>query len=175
MTFSSADLFEFVKIDYMLKATNFDLKPVDGDDLTEFPYPEEDANSWFLKLNSNVHGVMVSLRSLELYSNLSDYALIHSEEFCYRFSVLIPKKHTILFPIEIFFFLFVFPGCIFGFLYLNCKIFENDVNTLQTIQILVGQAVNHDFRKISSKVIFFTVIIIYTFIYNDIYYIITNT
>lgn len=187
VTFSSNDLFkkmkrgdqftEFVKIDYtvryMLRASNFDLKPVVGDNIPVFPYQEEDANSWFSKLNSNVHGVMVSLRSVSMFSNISDYALVHSEEYCRGFVALIPKQHVIIFPVNILIFFVVIPGSIFIFLYVFDKLNKED-NNLQLIQLILGQTVNFDFRKLSSKVTFLTILAVYIIVSNDVYSIIMS-
>lgn len=60
-------------------------------------------------------------------------------------------------------------------IHLIYKINKEDKNILQSIYLLVGQSARYDFRKISSKIMLLTILIIYTILSNDIYSIIVNS
>lgn len=154
---------------------NFDLRSVAGDDLPELPYDEKDVNSWFSKQKSNVIGHMLTLKGLLIFSNISNVSLIPSEEFCRRFVTLIPRQHPTLFPSKILIFFAIIPIIILIMLYLLYKVNKEDKNLLQSIQLILGQSIRFNFRKISSIAMFFTILIVYTLLSNDIYSIFINS
>lgn len=167
----------YVKFDYtlrfMLQASNFDLKPVDGyynrTDPEKF-YPWRDALSWFKYGNANVHGVLLTRTDILLYSNFSDVTVIPSEQFCHQhFVSLVPVlRETITFSYEIFICSFSLITAILTFLFIMRKSDENYRKVPSFIKLLVGQPVNFKFHQITSKIIFLTIILLHVIISNEI-------
>lgn len=189
VTFSSQDLIEKAArnpykteyvmngdytVRYMLKSTNFVLESVEGDDRTVLTYSFIDPNSWFSNVYSNVHGVMLRLRSLTLYANLSDLLILPSEQYCLRHVVLVPKQRVMTFPAEILIYFFFIPGIIFTFLFTIRKVDKEYENVLSLTRLLLGQCVDFKFRKIANRIIFLFMVLVYTISSNDIYTIIVS-
>lgn len=54
------------------------------------------------KSHSKVHGIMTLLTYLSDYGNITDFAILPSQQYWSEILVLVPKRKSTAFPLEIF-------------------------------------------------------------------------